>query len=300
MNHLRAKGRASRTLDKYQFCFDLLEKIAKDRGVKKVSDVDLNLIDAFRADRIAGNTAEKRKPAAPKTITNDIVSIKQLVNFCVKRKLIRENPLSDLEIRKPPRTIQPVWSRDEVQAILNKARSPFLEPLIFYADSGARFGEGRWLTWKDVDLEKGVVHIQPKQGWKPKTGEQRVFHMSERMKEMFGQMPKKYRWVFTAKPTARYPEKGRQISERTLLTYLRRIPDELGLEGHLHTFKHSFVTHALIDLKVPREVIRRSVGTLDDRVLDYYVHVHDQEAQNMMKLVSGTYRKTTEDNDPLK
>lgn len=285
--HLKSKGRAKRTIDKYEHCFKLLLELADRRGVHRISDVNLALLDAFEAERC--------QKGAPKTVVNDVVTIRQLVNFAIKRKLIRDDPLAGLEIEKPPRTIQPVWSWDEVQAILAAAESPFQEPLLFYAESGARFGEGRWLTWRDVDFDKRVVHIRAKDGWKPKTGEQRVFHMSDRIYEMLQGMPRRCRWVFTAKPTARYPEANRQISERTLLAYLKKILKNLGLKGHLHTFKHSFVTHAVIDCGIERDIVRSWVGTLDDGVLDYYVHISDDALHNAMRRLSDSSKTPSAD-----
>ena len=143
----------------------------------------------------------------------------------------------------------------------------------------------------DLDPKYPVIHIQAKDGWKPKTGEQRVFPMSPRIYEMLKGMRQSGRWVFNAKPSARYPGADRQVSERTLLAYLKRILKKLGLKGHLHTFKHSFVTHAVIDLGIERDIVRKWVGTLDDDVLDYYVHVADSVSHEAMQRVSGSFKK---------
>ncbi len=53
------------------------------------------------------------KPAKPKTVHNDTVTIRQLVNFAFKRRMIAEDPLTGLKIKKPRRTPQPCWTRDE-------------------------------------------------------------------------------------------------------------------------------------------------------------------------------------------
>ena len=54
------------------------------------------------------------------------------------------------------------------------------------------------------------------------------------------------------------PRTDRQISERTLLAYLKKILKQLSLTGRLHTFKHSFVTHAVIDCGIERDGQRSS------------------------------------------
>src|SRR3954470_65614 len=114
-----------------------------------------------------------------KTIHNDVVVIKQLVNFAVRRKMIRENPLAELKLPQPPRTPQPFWPRDQVERILKAASPRYRNLFRFLADTGTRIGEARWLTWDDVDLENKVVHIQSKEGWRPKSGDRRVIPLSE-------------------------------------------------------------------------------------------------------------------------
>jgi hypothetical protein len=52
--------------------------------------VDVALVDQFRAERAAGD--EERSPAKPKTVNNDTVTIRQLVNFALKRVMIEEDP----------------------------------------------------------------------------------------------------------------------------------------------------------------------------------------------------------------
>ena len=107
-----------------------------------------------------------------------------------------------------------------------------------------RFGELRWLTWDDVDLVAGVLHIRPKENWRPKTGDQRAIPISPAARQVLESLPRTARWVVTALPSATYPRGGHQISERRLLAYLKRILTQLGLRGHLHTFRHTFISNA--------------------------------------------------------
>jgi site-specific recombinase XerD len=64
---------------------------------------------------------------------------------------------------------------------------------------------------------------------------------------------------------------GRQISERRLLQYLKRVLKRLGLRGHLHTFRHSFISFAAFE-GVSERVLRRWIGHVDREILDWYFH----------------------------
>ena len=286
--HLRSEGRAEKTVRKYEFCYDLLLDIAERRNVTRISQLDIRVVDQYRAERKAGS--ENRRPAKPKTIHNDTVTIRQLVNFALKRGLITEDPLKDLEIKKPKRTPQPCWTRDQVDQILAAATPPHQAPLVFLAETGARVGEAKWLTWDDVDFEHRLIYIRPKEGWKPKSGDERVIPMSDRAFDLLRSLPHTGTWVFTARVTARHPGKGRQISERRLLQYLKRLLKRLSLEGHLHTFRHSFISFAA-NSGVAERVLRKWIGHVDREVLDWYYHLADPEPQAAMKRLSDAAKR---------
>jgi len=61
------------------------------------------------------------------------------------------------------------------------------------------------------------------------------------------ELPKTSKWGFTAPPTARFPNVGRQVSARRALAHLKFVLKRLELPGHLHTFRfrQSFISHAL-------------------------------------------------------
>lgn len=204
--------------------------------------------------------------------------------------MIADDPLKDLKIRKPKRTPQPCWSRDEVDLILAAAKSPYREPLVLLAETGARVGEAKWLTWDDIDLQHKLVHIRPKDGWQPKSGDERAVPMSDRLHTMLKSLPRDGQWVFTARVTKRHPEYGRQISERRLLQYLKRVLKRLGMSGHLHTFRHSFISFAAVS-GVPERVLRKWIGHVDREILDWYFHLADAESHQAMQRLSQTDKR---------
>ncbi|BBO35232.1 hypothetical protein PLANPX_4844 [Lacipirellula parvula] len=271
--YLRGKRRSVKTVGKYQHCFSILLKLAEERGLKRLNQIDHRFVDAFRNLR-----SEKAKP---KTIKNDLVTIRQLINFALRRKLITEDPLHGLQIESAPVTPQPFWTIDQVGQILTAAKPPYQEYFHFLAYTGARAGEAIWLTWDDVDFVNSVIHIRAKEGWKPKTGDQRVVPMGAELREVLVQQPRQWRWVFTARPSAKCPVAGRQISDRRALSHLKTVLKKLQLVGHQHTFRHSFISHALTQ-GVPEAIVRKWVGHVDARIMKTYTHIADQISQQAM------------------
>jgi integrase len=130
-------------------------------------------------------------------------------------------------------------------------------------------------------LGNKVIHIRPKEGWKPKTGDQRTVHLSAELCQALAALTRTGKWVFPAPPAARFPAAHRQISARRALAHLKVVLKKLGLPGHLHTFRHSFISHALTS-GVPPAIVRTWVGHVDEEIMKVYMHIADQQSRAAM------------------
>jgi integrase len=109
------------------------------------------------------------------------------------------------------------------------------------------------MTWIYVN---NVLHVRPKDCWKPKTGDQRAMPMSPRS----SRRPPTALDVGRDSPAVpQYPNADHQISERRQLKALKQILKKLGLKGHLHTFRHAFISRAPTS-GIPESVVRAWVG----------------------------------------
>jgi len=70
--------------------------------------------------------------------------------------------------------------------------------VLFGVLTGMRPAELAYLTWNDVDLHTKTVKIQGKEGFKPKTSQERIIPLCstalEILKELY--QKRKSRWVF--------------------------------------------------------------------------------------------------------
>jgi integrase len=285
---LVTEGRADKTLKKYRFALKLIAECAAKCGVQKVSQFDIRFVDRFRKARKDGELSKSR-PAKPKTVFQDTVLLRQLVNFALRRKLIASDPLAGLTIKRPPMTPQPCWSQSEVDQILTLAEPLYRAPLTILARTGMRVGELMWLTWDDIDFDRKVILIRPKVGWRPKSRNQRSVPIDDELLPVLNTLPRHGRWVVNAKPTAKYPKPGRQLVDRLLLADLKRLLKKLGLPGHLHTFRHSFISDAATK-GVPERVLREWIGHVDPQILAWYYKLSDPESQAAMQRLSAARR----------
>jgi integrase len=281
-SYLKAEKRAPKTLVKYNKVLDRIQELAGQLRRMTMAGIDLQFIDAYRKER---TDAE----AAPKTVYNESMIIRQLVNFAKSRRLVANDPLAGLRLREPKPTPQPCWTQDEVDRILAAASQPCQPALTILADTGLRVGELKHLTWDDVDYINNVLHVRPKDGWKPKTGDQRAVPMSPRVRALLEGLPQHSdsMWVVTAPPSPKYPSGDHQISERRLLKALKQILKKLGLKGHLHTFRHAFISRALTS-GIPESVVRAWVGHVDADVIRLYTHIADAASQAAMRRLTAS------------
>jgi site-specific recombinase XerD len=84
----------------------------------------------------------------------------------------------------------------------------------------------------------------------------------------------------------RFPDEGRQLSERRLLQYLKRLLKKLGLRGHLHTFRHAFSSNALIK-GLAEAIVRQWVGHVDADIMQLYTHIADEASKEAMQRLSN-------------
>ncbi|HET6380179.1 MAG TPA: tyrosine-type recombinase/integrase [candidate division Zixibacteria bacterium] len=100
---------------------------------------------------------------APKTVASTHSTLRRALKHAVRQRLIGYNPASAEFVdapRVPPKEPRAL-SRDEVRRLLEAARGHRFERLIRVAlGTGLRSGELRGLSWDDVDLERGVLHVR--------------------------------------------------------------------------------------------------------------------------------------------
>jgi len=180
-----------------------------------------------------------------------------------------------------------VLDLEEVEAILAPSKVGYRNAHTILAETGMRVGELKHLTWADVDLgPANVLHIRSKEGWKPITGDQRAIPISPRLQQLLKSLPRRSSWVITSPRISKDEPEHKQVSERRLLQSLKTILKKLGLPGHLHTFRHSFISIALAN-GTTESTLRSWVGHVDAETLKTYTHVHDRISQAEMERLAG-------------
>lgn len=197
MQYLRTERKAKK---KYQGIFDCLLKFTEYRQVRTIDLLNLKLIDAYRSSWVQAGIG-------PKTLYNETVIVRQLVNFTLSRGSIHKDPLKGLRLKQPTPTPQPCWTPEEVKRILTASAEPERRKFMTLADTGMRVGELRFLSWGDVDFDNNLLRVRPKDDWQPKSGDQRSIPMTSRVRALLESLPRFGRWVFTAARSGKYRQR---------------------------------------------------------------------------------------------
>jgi integrase len=244
-------------------------------------------LDAYRQERVERDGADPDS-----TIIDEVVIIRQLINFSLKRKLIQIDPLDGVKIPKRRRKPQPCWRPSEVEHILDASPNSFRPIFTILADTGFRIGEVQYLTWEDVDFENNLLHVRAKDGWKPKDGDQRSVPMSARVRAMLRGLSRQSRWVVMAPASPKYPQGGpRELGSACAAGVQAHSQADSACKGKIHTFRHAFLSHALIR-GTPEALVRAWAGHVDWDILKLYTHIANSDSQEAMKRLSNTEGRT--------
>ena len=281
---LETEKRRRKTRVKYRGILYNFASFAEGQNAGRLVDVDMRLIDRFRAHR--------RPLIGDKSMHHEGVLLKRFLGWCRQRKLVAENPLAETKYQRPrpPRRGGPTL--EQINAILNAAderRGPILAVLAF---TGMRSGECRHLRPDDVELRGNWIHIVSREGYETKTGENRDVPIHPRLRPFLERQPKHSRpWFFAGPRSPRYPEGNPRMNPKRLNEYFLSILKKLGITSGredgftIHSLRHAFKTFC-INSRIPREVVDAWQGHSPDRSAGgAYYKLSPEDSQRFMEQV---------------
>ncbi len=285
MEYQNNKGRAPKTIEKYTFVLNSLVQWAADLHRESASSITVQDFWSF-------NKWMSDKGLSQKTRYDRLVIVKQLFKWaCGKVKLLAQNPFVGESIAEPESQMQPCFTPEQVKILLAKADPHEAAIYTVMAYAGLRFGEVQQLHWADVDRpQKGYINIRlggSNGTTKGKRSRQIPIHAE--LRKTFDSLPKDFDTVFTARPSGKFPDGGGLISERRLLTSLKRLCKKCKFQNprqyKLHTFRHAFAS-MLARSNVSYKYALEFMGHRDSRILDLYYKMFDSVAHEAIGTIN--------------
>jgi len=203
---------------------------------------------------------------------NQVISaIKFVYRYILKRPCC----VADLPRPKEERVLPVVLSRLEIIRIFQTLRNLKHRALLILAySSGLRVSEVVRLKIRDVDVERGMIHICKAKGKKD-----RYVPLSSVAYKALQAYQKSYQpqnWLFEGQ------RQGRHLTERSVQKIVRKAvaKAQLTKQATMHTLRHSFATHLLED-GTDLRFIQELLGHYSPETTMRYTHIAKTNAQNV-------------------
>lgn len=291
VNMLRDRGRAPKTIQKYEQVLDTFNSWATEHGYRFASSIDDRAFWSF-------SRAMADNGLSDKTRYDRSIIIKQLFKWAVRSHRLSSNPLDSISLDKPESQQQPCFTPQQVTRLLKHADTRHRVIYATMAYAGLRIGECRELRWSEVLLDRGQFgFICVRRGGsagKTKSGRIRHIPMHRCLRELLVAIPRVGERVFVARPSNKHPDGDGPIDERRLLRSLKRLCRRCGFTNpdqyKLHTFRHTFASMCARN-NVSYKYALEWMGHTSSEILDLYYTMYDETADAAMATI--TYDATS-------
>jgi len=191
----------------------------------------------------SGNHKNKKLPL-PQTVNYEVSVLRSSFIWAYDRELIPLVPTKKVRpLRNKPIKKARILTPQECRLFLKTARRIAKEDkqfkiysfaFKFLLNTGLRSGELCNLTWDDVDLNSGLIKIQAKKDWNPKSYS-REFFLNEVSLKLLQSIKSTEGYVFKA-------QSGQQLDTKSIRRALIKIAKEAGFDNftRVHDLRHTF------------------------------------------------------------
>lgn len=237
-----------------------LSSLEKFERVERLVDITPEFLERWKGIR-------RKDGRGPATINRDLSAVKALMRKAKEWGYLKEWDGSTVKyLQETPNRLL-FYSPEELGRLLTVCKSRYSA---FYdweticllgARAGLRRSEIHWLAWEDVDLKRGTISVTPKQGWQPKTGEQRHIPIAADLQRRLLRLKRPTEWVIGERP-----------STAVMSAFFAKICRKAKLRGSLHTLRHTFASH-LVQNGVDLYTVSKLLGHSDPNMSKKYAHL---------------------------
>lgn len=233
-----------------------------------VTDITTDLVNEY--------TAMRAKQVQPSSVNNELRCLSVILRFA---RSDCEYPMRDVKIhklREPVKRVRP-WGPAEVRRLLAtcaRLDRPMLPLVTFLLETGCRKGEALAALWSWV--RRGTLHIEPSEGWTPKSKRPREVPVSDALARVLDRLPRRGPWIFPNREGDRYVK----FPDMRFLTIVKKA----GLSGSPHKCRHTFASTYLAKGGSLFE-LSALLGHSAARTTEIYAHLmpdHLERARNVL------------------
>jgi len=220
--------------------------------VSYVNEIDIPAVERYE---------EARADCAQSTRRCEIKVTKKVLNWCVERNLLSENPIGKYVCESTNEETNPHRAFDlcEAHSLIAHAYPPIDLMLKVYLCTGMRRSELCSTKWGDVDLDGGLIHLRRDN---TKTKAQRFVLLGPRLVELL----REHRGPSLVAPpedTPVFPTRTGASRYSTIWQSFNRTVTRAGVDAegaHIHSLRVTAATLLYLDLEAPSVIVDLILG----------------------------------------
>lgn len=228
------------------------------------------------------------KDVSPSTQSRIISGIKSFYEYLLFEKLIKSNPLAEIEQPKTQRKLPDTLSIDEINLMVSKIEKNKNE---YYRNiaiietmygCGLRVSELINLKISDLYLDEDFLKVTGK------GNKQRLVPISSINKKCIvnylNESRSKIKINSTHSDTLFLNRRGKGLTRAMIFTIVKNLTKLAGIKKNIspHTFRHSFATH-LLENGADLKTIQQMLGHESITTTEIYTHLDNSALVNVMK-----------------
>lgn len=227
--------------------------------------------------------AFKRESVTERTEAKILTSLRIFFLFLVREKIVKSNLIKLIESPILPEYLPKTLEKGEIDTLFNfyKEEKESLSMQRDYAffeliySCGLRISEAISLDVNSYNEEKGELRVVGKRG------KERITFVGEIAKDALKHYLNNVRiQMASSKEKALFVNRyGARLTRQAMHKRFKKILDTLGLDGTIHTLRHSFATH-LIQNGADIRVVQEMMGHSDIKTTQIYTHLDTKDLLN--------------------
>jgi integrase/recombinase XerD len=272
---IAVKGLAVNTVQSYE---NVLESFVDEyENLSSVTDIDIGIY--------IQKISQKKLKAS--TQSHHLSTLKMFYNFLISKNVIKENPLTLIDLPKKTKRIPRAISEEKMTEILNACHGSEPQDVrlcamfyLLYA-TGLRVSELANLTLSDIlnTEHEGFIRVLGK------GSKSRIVPLGGKARILLEKYIQNGRMHFNDKggnflfPSPRY--KNKPLSRQRIFQLLKEVASPLGIEISPHGIRHSFATH-LLENEANLRSVQKMLGHADLTTTEIYTSIADNQKKKVM------------------
>lgn len=261
------------------------DMLFKTFGSLSMSEITPPMIEKFKQKRLDGKTMYKRK-RNPATVNRELCVLSKIFSMAFDAELIDMNPCRRVrKLRTDCRRTRYLTYEEEGKLFEQLKGQEWVQRIVTMAlNTGMRQGEIFSLTWFDVDLPRGLVHIRVS-----KNGKDRFVPINQTVRTMLEGMPRTEEYVFPSPKT-----KKRIVDVKSRFDKAKK--DAEILNFRFHDLRHTAATR-MADCGADAFALAEIFGWSDVRMALRYTHATAEAkrraVENLVRSVASSDESVT-------